>query len=60
MIDLDGGIALDYGVTGVPETFFIDSDARIVYKHIGALNNSIIEKYLPKILAKTKDLSARF
>ncbi len=30
-------IAIDYGVYGIPETFFIDKDGRITYKHIGAL-----------------------
>lgn len=30
-------IAIDYGVYGIPETFFIDKEGRITYKHIGAL-----------------------
>ena len=30
-------IAIDYGVYGIPETFFIDQDGRITYKHVGAL-----------------------
>jgi len=30
-------IAIDYGVYGIPETFFIDRDGQITYKHIGAL-----------------------
>jgi cytochrome c biogenesis protein CcmG/thiol:disulfide interchange protein DsbE len=31
-------IAIDYGVYGIPETFFIDPEGRIAYKHIGALD----------------------
>ncbi|HSB71769.1 MAG TPA: TlpA disulfide reductase family protein [Candidatus Methylomirabilis sp.] len=30
-------IAIDYGVYGIPETFFIDKEGRITYKHIGGL-----------------------
>lgn len=52
--DLDGRIGIDYGVYGVPETFLIDKNGVIRYKHIGpvtvdALNN--------KILPKIKELS---
>jgi cytochrome c biogenesis protein CcmG/thiol:disulfide interchange protein DsbE len=32
-----GKIAIAYGVWGLPETFIIDRDGRITYKHIGAL-----------------------
>lgn len=33
--DLSGKVAIDYGVWGVPETFFIDPTGRITYKHVG-------------------------
>ncbi len=36
-MDRGARIAVDYGVWGLPETFFIDRDGRITYKHIGAL-----------------------
>jgi len=35
--DLSGRVGIDWGVYGVPETFVIDSERRIVYKHIGVL-----------------------
>ncbi len=35
--DASGKIAIDYGVWGIPETFFIDREGRITYKHIGAM-----------------------
>lgn len=35
--DAKSRIAIDYGVYGIPETFLIDKDGRITYKHIGAL-----------------------
>jgi cytochrome c biogenesis protein CcmG/thiol:disulfide interchange protein DsbE len=36
-MDRGARIAVGYGVWGLPETFFIDRDGRITYKHIGAL-----------------------
>ena len=35
--DLDGRVAIDWGVYGVPETFVIDRQGRIAYKHIGPI-----------------------
>jgi cytochrome c biogenesis protein CcmG, thiol:disulfide interchange protein DsbE len=38
-------IAIDYGVYGIPETFFIDKEGRITYKHIGGLGwDTVIAK----------------
>lgn len=36
-VDTSGRIAIDYGVWGIPESFFIDPDGRIVYKHVGGI-----------------------
>jgi cytochrome c biogenesis protein CcmG/thiol:disulfide interchange protein DsbE len=35
--DLDGRVSLDWGVTGVPETFVINAEGVIVYRHTGSL-----------------------
>jgi cytochrome c biogenesis protein CcmG/thiol:disulfide interchange protein DsbE len=40
--DATGKIAIDYGVWGIPETFFIDRAGRITYKHVGALGAATI------------------
>jgi cytochrome c biogenesis protein CcmG/thiol:disulfide interchange protein DsbE len=40
--DLDGRVGLDYGVYGVPETFLIDRQGVIRYKHIGPVDPDII------------------
>jgi len=42
--DNTGNIALDYGIYGVPETFFIDPEGTIIYKQIGAVNAELMEK----------------
>lgn len=36
-IDRGSKIAIDYGMWGVPETFIIDPEGRITYKHVGAI-----------------------
>lgn len=40
--DLDGRVAIDWGVTGVPETFVVGGDGRIAYKHFGAVTPEVL------------------
>lgn len=48
--DLDGRVAIDWGVYGVPETFVVDRAGRIAYKHIGAINERVLnDKILPLV-----------
>jgi cytochrome c biogenesis protein CcmG/thiol:disulfide interchange protein DsbE len=48
--DVDGRVAIDWGVYGVPETFLVDRDGRIAYKHIGPVTPRIMsEKLMPLI-----------
>ena len=42
-IDRDGKIAFDFGVFGLPETFIINKNREIIYKHTGPLTKKIIE-----------------
>lgn len=35
--DADGRVAIDFGVTGAPETFIVDREGRIRYKYIGPI-----------------------
>ena len=48
--DTSGKIAIDYGVWGIPETFFIDPRGRITYKHAGELRAPIIGAKLDEAL----------
>ena len=34
-VDTSGRTAIDWGVYGVPETFLVGRDGRILYKHVG-------------------------
>ena len=48
--DIAGRVAIDWGVYGVPETFVIDRDGRIAYKHIGAVTPEVLrDKLIPLI-----------
>jgi len=48
--DQSGLTGIDWGVYGVPETFIIDAEGSIRYKHIGPLSErSIAEELLPMI-----------
>ena len=55
--DASGRIAVDYGVWGIPETFFIDTEGRITYKHVGSLGWPIISTKLDE--AQRSLVSAR-
>ena len=52
--DADGRIGIDFGVYGVPETFLIDKNGVIRYKHIGPLTGEAIEQ---KLLPRIKELN---
>ena len=41
--DLDGRVGIDYGVYGAPETYLIDRDGVIRFKHIGPLTPEVIQ-----------------
>ncbi len=40
-VDLDGRVAIDWGVYGVPETFVIDRQGRIAFKQIGPITPTV-------------------
>jgi len=48
--DIKGLVGINWGVYGVPETFVIDRNGIIAYKHIGAINpGTLKEKIFPLI-----------
>jgi cytochrome c biogenesis protein CcmG/thiol:disulfide interchange protein DsbE len=50
-IDPKGEIAVDYGVSGVPETYFIDASGKVVDKYTGPLTEDMIDHFLGKALS---------
>ncbi len=54
-VDQSGRAAIDWGVYGVPETFIVDADGIIRYKHIGPIDAAGLEAtILPAIEAVLK------
>ena len=48
--DLNGRVGIDWGVYGVPETFVVDREGRIAYKHIGPITPQVMsEKIIPLV-----------
>jgi len=52
--DRSGRIGLDWGVYGVPETYIVDAQGRIAYKHVGPLTLDMLEQDFLPALRKTK------
>lgn len=48
LVDRDGRAGLEFGVTGVPETFLVGSDGTILAKHNGPLTEADSEAMLAK------------
>lgn len=53
-VDLDGRVAIDWGVYGVPETFVVDSGGRIAFKQIGPINDRVLERTILPLIARLR------
>ena len=51
-VDEDGEIAIDYGVQGIPEKFFIDRDGIVRQKFVGPIRESRLKETLDSLLAE--------
>ncbi|MCZ4306334.1 DsbE family thiol:disulfide interchange protein [Zoogloeaceae bacterium G21618-S1] len=52
ILDINGRVGIDFGVYGVPETFLIDKQGVIRYKHIGPITpDALRDIILPKVAA---------
>jgi cytochrome c biogenesis protein CcmG, thiol:disulfide interchange protein DsbE len=54
--DLEGRVAIDFGVYGAPETYLIDGDGVIRFKQIGPVTPEVLTE---KIMPLVKTLSAK-
>lgn len=50
--DTTGKVSVDYGVYGVPETFFIDRQGRIRAKHVGAVTDAVFRTHVERLLGE--------
>jgi cytochrome c biogenesis protein CcmG/thiol:disulfide interchange protein DsbE len=54
--DLNGRIAINWGVSGVPETFLVNNDGKIIFQHIGPLTRGVVaDEILPRIEGGSDD-----
>lgn len=42
-VDYLGDVAIDYGVYGAPETFLVDANGIIRFKHVGPLTEAVVQ-----------------
>ncbi len=51
-LDDTGQISIDYGVTGVPETFIINENGVVIHKEVGPVTKKMLIELLPKFNRK--------
>lgn len=48
--DKDGRIGINWGLSGVPETYVVNNEGEIVFQHIGPLTRQVVlEEILPRL-----------
>jgi cytochrome c biogenesis protein CcmG/thiol:disulfide interchange protein DsbE len=52
--DRSGRVGIDWGVYGVPETYVIDKDGRIAYRHVGPLQAQDVDRTILPLLERLK------
>jgi cytochrome c biogenesis protein CcmG/thiol:disulfide interchange protein DsbE len=52
-VDRDGRVAINFGVYGAPETFFIDERGIVQYRHVGAMTAEVWEREFLSRLPKS-------
>lgn len=52
VMDADGRIGIDWGVYGVPETFVMDKQGMVRYKHTGPVTEDDVQQIFLPLIAK--------
>lgn len=52
--DANGRVGIDYGVYGVPETYVIDKEGIIRFKHIGPITMNLLNQKMIPLLGQLK------
>ncbi|MSU90814.1 DsbE family thiol:disulfide interchange protein [Rhodobacteraceae bacterium 2CG4] len=50
--DRSGRVSIDWGVYGLPETFVINAQGRIAYKHVGAFDRRALEQEILPVVRR--------
>lgn len=51
LLDPGSRTAIDYGLYGVPETFFIAKDGTVAYKHVGPVSEALLRQKIDSLQA---------
>ena len=51
LVDRKGNAGVEFGITGAPETFLIDSHGKIVDKHVGVITDAQVETLVQRLAA---------
>jgi cytochrome c biogenesis protein CcmG, thiol:disulfide interchange protein DsbE len=51
LLDPGTRTAIDYGLYGVPETFFIGRDGVVAHKHVGPVTEAVLSEWIERLLA---------
>lgn len=51
-IDAKGDVAIDLGIYGTPETFVINKEGKIVYRHVGVITQQVWDEVLYPVVKK--------
>ncbi len=51
-LDEKGTIAIDYGVTGIPEKYFLNAEGQVVRKFIGPVDEAQLRRVLEELLGQ--------
>lgn len=54
VVDADGRVGTDWGVYGTPETFIVDQQGIIRFKHVGPLTDALIESHIIPLLSELR------
>ena len=58
--DLDGRVAIDYGVYGAPETYLIDQSGVIRHKHVGPITRDVWkDEFMPLVQQLNREGASR-
>lgn len=55
--DISGRVGIEWGVVAVPETFIIDENGLVIYKHTGPINKDILEQEIIPLLKSERGSS---
>ena len=53
LLDSDGTITVDYGVTGLPVTFFVASDRKIISRWVGSISEERLDNKIKELIGSS-------